>query len=67
MALVEYLVQTFCLACLDEALTHSQPVIFNTDQGAHFTSLAFTGRLAHAGIRISMDGRGRAYDNIFVE
>ena len=58
---------TFCLACLDDALAHSQPLIFNTDQGAQFTSLAFTGRLAHAGIRISMDGRGRAHDNIFVE
>jgi putative transposase len=58
---------TFCLACLDEALAHRQPLIFNTDQGAQFTSLAFTSRLAHAGIRISMDGRGRAHDNIFVE
>ena len=57
----------FCLACLEEALGPSQPLIFNTDQGAQFTSLAFTGRLAAAGIQISMDGRGRAHDNIFVE
>ena len=58
---------TFCLECLDEALAHRLPMIFNTDQGAQFTSLAFTGRLAQAGVRISMDGRGRAHDNIFVE
>ena len=57
----------FCLDCLDEALKISQPLIFNTDQGAQFTSLAFTGHLVQAGIRISMDGRGRAHDNIFVE
>ena len=57
----------FCLDCLDEALRISQPLIFNTDQGAQFTSLAFTGHLVQAGIRISMDGRGRAHDNIFVE
>ena len=58
---------TFCLECLDEALAHRPPMIFNTDQGTQFTSLAFTGRLAQAGVRISMDGRGRAHDNIFVE
>lgn len=58
---------TFCLECLDEALAHRLPMIFNTDQGTQFTSLAFTGRLAQAGIQISMDGRGRAHDNIFVE
>jgi len=57
----------FCLDCLDEALRISQPLIFNTDQGAQFTSLAFTGHLVQAGVRISMDGRGRAHDNIFVE
>jgi len=57
----------FCLDCLEEALRRSQPLIFNSDQGAQFTSTAFTGRLAQAGIRISMDGRGRAHDNIFVE
>lgn len=57
----------FCLDCLDDALRVSQPVIFNSDQGAQFTSTAFTRRLAAGGIRISMDGRGRAHDNIFVE
>ena len=57
----------FCLDCLDEALRVHQPLIFNSDQGVQFTSAAFTGRLAQAGIRISMDGRGRAHDNIFVE
>jgi putative transposase len=48
-------------------LTQTQPEIFNTDQGAQFTSLAFTGRLGDAGIRISWDGRGRALDNVFIE
>jgi putative transposase len=58
---------TFCLVALDLALVQGEPMIFNTDQGVQFTSLAFTGRLARAGIAISMDGRGRALDNIFVE
>src|SRR3979409_2318830 len=50
----------FCIAALDEALArHGTPKIFNTDQGAQFTSAAFTGRLEAAGIAISMDGRGR--------
>jgi len=57
----------FCLSALEKALERGCPEIFNTDQGAQFTSLAFTGRLQEAGIRISMDGRGRALDNIFVE
>jgi putative transposase len=57
----------FCLQALQQALQHGQPEIFNTDQGAQFTSLAFTGLLEAAHIRISMDGRGRALDNIFVE
>lgn len=57
----------FCLAALERALAQGQPEIFNTDQGAQFTSLAFTGRLEQAGVQISMDGRGRALDNIFVE
>ena len=57
----------FCLAALEEALTQAQPEIFNTDQGAQFTSLAFTTRLEAAGIRISWDGRGRALDNVFIE
>jgi putative transposase len=57
----------FCLEALDHALEGAHPEIFNTDQGAQFTSLDFTGRLESAGIRISMDGRGRALDNVFVE
>jgi putative transposase len=57
----------FCLEALEQALEVAQPEIFNTDQGAQFTSIDFTGRLASAGIRISMDGRGRALDNVFVE
>ena len=57
----------FCLAALEQALTRGVPEVFNTDQGAQFTSAAFTGRLAQAGIAISMDGRGRALDNAFVE
>ncbi len=58
----------FCVAALDEALArHGRPAIFNTDQGSQFTSLDFTGRLAEAGIRISMDGRGRWMDNVFIE
>jgi len=57
----------FCLTTLEQALVHGRPEIFNTDQGVQFTSSAFTGRLLEAGIRISMDGRGRALDNVFVE
>ena len=57
----------FCLEALDEALSGSRPEIFNTDQGVQFTAQAFTGRLEDAGIRVSMDGRGRALDNIFIE
>ena len=57
----------FCLSALDRSLLISKPEIFNSDQGVQFTSDAFTGRLRDAQIRISWDGRGRAYDNIFVE
>jgi putative transposase len=57
----------FCLDALDLALAQDQPEIFNTDQGAQFTAHAFTSRLERAGIRVSMDGRGRALDNVFVE
>lgn len=57
----------FCLAALESALAVATPEIFNTDQGSQFTSGAFTGRLEQAGIAISMDGRGRALDNVFVE
>ena len=58
----------FCVDCLEEALrVYGNPEIFNTDQGCQFTSEAFTGVLKTGGIKISMDGRGRALDNIFVE
>ena len=57
----------FCLEALEEALKHGKPKIFNTDQGSQFTSNEFTNRLLLEGIQISMDGRGRALDNIFVE
>jgi putative transposase len=58
---------SFCLAALDWALQSGQPDIFNTDQGSQFTSKAFTSRLEAQGITISMDGRGRVSDNIFIE
>jgi len=58
----------FCLEALNEALSrHGEPKIFNTDQGSQFTSLAFTAVLKEAGIAISMDGRGRCLDNVFIE
>jgi putative transposase len=57
----------FCIDALDAALRVARPDIFNSDQGAQFTSSAFTERLEKAGIAISMDGRGRALDNVFVE
>ncbi len=57
----------FCVEALQEALQTGQPSIFNTDQGSQFTSAEFTGILLEADIAISMDGRGRALDNIFVE
>ena len=57
----------FCLEALEQALAVARPELFNTDQGAQFTSLDFTERLVSAGIQISMDGRGRALDNVFVE
>ena len=58
----------FCVEALDEALTrHGQPEVFNTDQGSQFTGFAFSGRLQAAGVRISMDGRSRCLDNIFIE
>lgn len=58
----------FCVDCLEEALCgYGKPEIFNSDQGSQFTSDAFTGVLKREGIAISMDGRGRVFDNIFVE
>jgi putative transposase len=58
---------SFCLEMLEEALRGGRPEIFNTDQGAQFTAASFTGRLESAGVAVSMDGRGRALDNVFVE
>ncbi len=52
---------------LEEALRLGSPEVFNTDQGVQFTAEAFTGRLEAAGVAVSMDGRGRALDNVFVE
>jgi putative transposase len=58
----------FCVEALEEALErYGKPKIFNTDQGAQFTSAAFTDKLEKAGVAISMDGRGRFMDNIFIE
>jgi len=58
----------FCVAALQEALDrYGQPDVFNTDQGVQFTSADFLGELEHRGIRISMDGKGRFLDNIFIE
>jgi putative transposase len=58
----------FCVAALEEALArYGKPDIFNSDQGSQFTSTAFTGVLTTAGVRISMDGKGRCIDNVFVD
>jgi putative transposase len=58
---------SFCLDMLEEALSRGQPEVFNTDQGVQFTAQAWTGRLERAGVAVSMDGRGRCLDNVFVE
>lgn len=59
---------SFCVDCLEDALReHGKPEVFNSDQGSQFTSTAFTDVLKREGVTISMDGRGRALDNIFVE
>jgi len=57
----------FCVTALDRALERSRPEIFNTDQGCQYTSHQFTDRLKESGVRISMDGRGRCFDNIMIE
>ena len=59
--------KAFCMKALQDALKMATPEIFNTDQGSQFTSNAFTSILNDAKVRISMDGRGRALDNIFIE
>ena len=61
------LVEIFCIKILQVALVVTTPVIFNDDQGGQFTRGTFTGVLIDSGIKISMNGRGRALDNIFVE
>jgi putative transposase len=58
---------SFCEEALEEALSRGRPEIFNSDQGSQFTAKSFTSRLEARGIAISMDGRGRALDNVFVE
>jgi putative transposase len=58
---------SFCLEMLEDALRGGKPEVFNTDQGVQFTAAAFTERLEAAGVAVSMDGRGRALDNVFVE
>jgi len=57
----------FCLDMLEEALSRGRPEVFNTDQGVQFTAQAWTGRLEAAGVQVSMDGKGRCLDNVFVE
>ncbi|MDR4499846.1 MAG: IS3 family transposase [Nitrospirales bacterium] len=57
----------FCLEALDEAFAHGVPDIFNSDQGVQFTSQAWITRVEQAGSRVSMDGRGRVFDTIFIE
>jgi putative transposase len=58
---------SFCVEALEEALAQGRPEIFNSDQGSQFTSPAFTERLLKRGVAVSMDGRGRALDNVFIE
>jgi putative transposase len=58
---------SFCLEALDEALARGKPEVFNTDQGTQFTSEAFVTRLLNRSVAVSMDGRGRALDNVFIE
>jgi putative transposase len=57
----------FCLEMLEEALSMGRPEVFNTDQGVQFTAQDWTARLLSAGVAVSMDGRGRCLDNVFVE
>lgn len=59
--------ESFCISALEEALSKSKPEIFNTDQGSQFTSNKHTGILEKAAVQISMDGRGRALDNVYIE
>ncbi len=65
--LSETLEIAFVLSCAEVALSRAVPESINSDQGSHFTSEQFTGRVLSAGARVSMDGRGRYVDNIFME
>jgi putative transposase len=58
---------SFCQEMLEEALSLGKPEVFNTDQGVQFTAQAWTSRLLSAGVAVSMDGKGRCLDNVFVE
>lgn len=58
---------SFCIEALEESLDGGRPEIFNTDQGSQFTSSAYVGLLESRGVQVSMDGRGRALDNVFIE
>ncbi len=66
-ALDDTLAEGFVLEAVEHALARATPQIWNSDQGSQFTSPQYTNRLEAAGVRISMDGRGRVFDNIFVE
>ncbi len=66
-ALDDTLAQPFVLEAVRTALAYATPTIWNSDQGSHFTSPQYTRLLEAAGVQISMDGRGRALDNIFIE
>lgn len=66
-ALSNLLDTEFCIEALEKGLSRKRPEIFNTDQGVQFTSHQFTTRLENSGVKISMDGKGRALDNVFVE
>lgn len=66
-ALSNLLDTEFCIEALEKGLSRKRPEIFNTDQGVQFTSRQFTTRLENSGVKISMDGKGRALDNVFVE
>lgn len=61
------LAQPFVMAAVQRALAQATPLIWNSDQGSHFTSPHYTSALLAAGVQISMDGKGRALDNIFTE
>ena len=65
--LSNFLDTDFCMEALERGLIRKKPEIFNTDQGVQFTSNQFVGRLEKDGVQISMDGKGRALDNVFVE